>query len=56
MKLHLNLKKKKKKLFYCEGDQTLEKVSQGGCIVSVSGRTKSSTGHGPEQAVLADPA
>lgn len=52
MKLHLN--KRKTFFFYCEGDQTLEKVSQGGCTLSVSGDTQNLTGQGPGQAVLVD--
>lgn len=45
---------KKNLFFYCEGDQTLEKVSQGGCTLSVSGDTQNLTGQGPGQAVLVD--
>lgn len=38
-KFHLNIGggKKKKKTFYCEGDQTLEKATERGCEVSSLG-------------------
>lgn len=45
----------KEKLFYCEGEQTLELVAQRDCGVTIPGDTQNLTGHGCEQPVLAEP-
>jgi len=47
--------KLKKKLFPCEGSQTLEQVAQKGCEVSILGDTPNSTGHSPQQPALVHP-
>lgn len=39
---------KKKKLFYCNGEQTLEQFAERGWGVSVPEDIHDSTGHGPE--------
>lgn len=36
-KFHLNIGGEKKKTFYCEGEQTLEKATERGCEVSSLG-------------------
>jgi len=43
-----------KTLFYCEGSQTQEQVTQKDCGVSISDDTKNPTGHGPGQSALSD--
>ncbi|KAK4827150.1 LOW QUALITY PROTEIN: hypothetical protein QYF61_015104 [Mycteria americana] len=45
----------KKTLFYWEGGQTLEQVTQRGCGVSIHGAIQSLTGHGPGQPALGGP-
>lgn len=45
-----------KKIFHCEGYQTLEQVTQRGGGVSILGDTQSLTGHSPEQPAAVDPA
>jgi len=45
-----------KKLPYSEGGQTLAQFAQRSCGVSILGDIQNSTGHSPEQPVLADPA
>ncbi|KAK4832344.1 hypothetical protein QYF61_021873 [Mycteria americana] len=45
-----------KKLFYHEGGETLQKVAQRGCGVSILEDIQNWTKHSPEQPALADPA
>lgn len=52
----LDHKKKKKKLFYCEGGWTLHQVAQRGFGASILRDIKKSTGHGPDQSALGNPA
>ena len=47
--------KHKKTLFYCDGDQTLEQITQRGCGVFILGDIQNPAGHSPEQPALADP-
>lgn len=37
----------RKHVFYCEGDQTLARVAQGGCGLAVLGDIQELPGHGP---------
>jgi len=48
-KCHLNMRKK---LFYCEGGQSLEEVLQRDCGVFILEDSQYVTGHGPKQLVL----
>jgi len=42
-------------LFYCEGDQALKQLAQGGCGVSLLGGIQKMT-HGPGQPAIGGPA
>lgn len=39
--------------WYCEGGQTLERIAQGDCGVSVCGDIQNQTGHSPGQPAYA---
>lgn len=43
-------------LFYCEGAQTLEQVSQGGCRVSLIRDNQNLSGYSPQRPAVAEPA
>lgn len=45
----------KKTLPYCEGSQTLEQVTQGGCGISTLGDAQNTAGYGLEHLALGDP-
>lgn len=47
--------KKTQNSFYCEGDVTLDQVSQKGCGVPILGDIQNLTRHGPGQAAFAGP-